>query len=166
MRSAVSFLALFATWVTLSGHYSPYFLLSGAACCGCTVWLMGRLQVFGSGAWPLDPLRLVALYLPWLVWQVLKANVDVARRVWSPRVGIEPQLVRVPCRLRTEDLGDPASGKAAYTEGQIEGQGAGGHRLDAQTALLAHLHDRALAELLLDLPEGHVECFLSLHCCS
>ncbi len=102
MRSVASFLALFATWVTLSGHYSPYFLVSGAACSAFTAWLMKRLQVFGEGAWPLDPLRLVAIYLPWLVWQVLKANVDVARRVWSPRVGIEPQLVRVPCRLQTE----------------------------------------------------------------
>lgn len=102
MRSLVSFIALFATWVTLSGHFSPYFLLSGAACSAVAVWLMGRLDVFGKGAWPLDPLRLIALYLPWLIWQVVKANFDVALRVWSPRTGIEPQLVRIPCRLKTE----------------------------------------------------------------
>ena len=27
---------------------------------------------------------------------------DVARRVWAPKMNIEPQLVRVPCRLKTE----------------------------------------------------------------
>jgi multicomponent Na+:H+ antiporter subunit E len=102
LRSVVSFIALFATWVTLSGHFSPYFLASGAACSALAVWLMRRLRVFGEGAWPLDPLRLVALYTPWLVWQVVKANFDVARRVWAPKMNIEPQLVRVPCRLKTE----------------------------------------------------------------
>ena len=35
--------------------------------------------------------------------------------------------------------------------------------LDGHRALLAHLHDRALAELLLDLAEGHLECLVSLH---
>jgi multicomponent Na+:H+ antiporter subunit E len=102
LRSVVSFIALFATWVTLSGHFSPYFLLSGAACSALTVWLMGRLDVFGKGAWPLNLPRLVVSYLPWLIWQVVKANINVALRVWTPRLRIEPQIVRVPCRLQTE----------------------------------------------------------------
>ena len=32
MRAFVSFVTLFATWAALSGHLSPYFLVSGAAC--------------------------------------------------------------------------------------------------------------------------------------
>ena len=39
MRSVVSFLALYATWLTLSGHFDAYFLASGAACCALTCLL-------------------------------------------------------------------------------------------------------------------------------
>ena len=102
MRPFVSFLALFATWAALSGHFSPYFLVSGAACCAFVAWLMSRLEVFGTGRWPLHLPRLFLSFTPWLVWQVVKANWDVALRVWSPAQRIEPQMVRVPCRLVTE----------------------------------------------------------------
>ena len=52
-------------------------------------------------------------------------------------------------RLRPVDLDDPPAGQAADAEGEVEGEGAGGDRLDlARWPLLAHLHDRALAELL------------------
>jgi multicomponent Na+:H+ antiporter subunit E len=98
----LSFLALFATWVILSGHYDAWFLASGAACSAFVVWLMLRLELFGRGPWPLDLVRLVVSYVPWLLWQVAKANVDVARRVWHPGTAYEPQIVRVPCRLKTE----------------------------------------------------------------
>ena len=59
--------------------------------------------------------------------------------------------------LRAVDLADPAPGQAADAEGQVEGQGAGGDGLDGHRALVAHLHDGAGAELLLDLAEGQVE---------
>ena len=36
-------------------------------------------------------------------------------------------------------------------------------KLDGHGGLLAHLHDRALAELLLDPGEGHLECLVTLH---
>ena len=32
--------------------------------------------------------------------------------------------------------------------------------------LVAHLHDGALAELALDLPEDRVECLFAIHVCS
>ena len=62
-------------------------------------------------------------------------------------------------------LDDAAAGQAADAEGQVEGERPRGDRLDPHRGLLAHLHDRALAELLLDLAEGHVECLVSLHRC-
>ena len=68
-------------------------------------------------------------------------------------------------RLGPVDLGDAAPGQAADAERQVEGQGTGRHGLDGHAALLAHLHDRALAELLLDLTEGHLEVLLSIHRC-
>ena len=66
-------------------------------------------------------------------------------------------------RLGAVDLGDAAPRQATDAQGEIERQRPRGDGLDGHRALLAHLHDGALAELLLDLPEGHVECLLTIH---
>ena len=65
--------------------------------------------------------------------------------------------------FRAVDLGDPASRQATDTERKVEGQSAGGHRLDGHRRLVAHLHDGALAELLLNLAERHVQRLVSIH---
>ena len=69
-------------------------------------------------------------------------------------------------RLRTVDLGDPPTGQATDAEREVEGERPGGDRLDVHVRAVAHLHDGALAELLVDLGQGHVEGFVavSVHC--
>ena len=64
--------------------------------------------------------------------------------------------------LRAVYLGHPAPGQAPDAEGQIQRQRSRRDRLDVHGGLLAHLHDRALAELLVDLAHGHVECLVSI----
>ena len=64
---------------------------------------------------------------------------------------------RLARRLRAEDLDDPAPGQAADAEREVEREGTGRDGLDPDVAALAEAHDRALAELLLDLAERHVE---------
>ena len=54
--------------------------------------------------------------------------------------------------FRAEDLHDSASGESSDTEGEVECQRPGGDGLDVHVQVLTHPHDRALAELLLDLP--------------
>ena len=70
---------------------------------------------------------------------------------------------RLAGRLRAEDLDDPAPGQAADAEGEVEREGTRGDGLDADVALLAEPHDRALAVLLLDLAERHVERLVTFH---
>ena len=56
--------------------------------------------------------------------------------------------------LRAEHLDDPPARHAADPERQIQRQGSGRDRIAAHLrALVAHAHDRALAELALDLSE-------------
>ena len=66
--------------------------------------------------------------------------------------------------LRTEDLDHTATREPADAEGDVQRERPVDDGLDVHRGLLAHLHDRALAELLLDLAEGHLECLLSFHC--
>src|SRR5262249_32282220 len=57
-------------------------------------------------------------------------------------------------RLRAEDLDDPAARQAAPAQGDVQAQRPAGDALDVQDRALAQLHDRAFAELLLDLRQG------------
>ena len=69
----------------------------------------------------------------------------------------------LPGRLRAVDLDDPTAGQAADAEGDVERQRAGGDGGDADVAVLAQPHDGALAVLLLDLAERHLEGLVSFH---
>ena len=66
--------------------------------------------------------------------------------------------------LGTVDLDHAAPRHPADAEGQVEGEAAGRDGLDrVGRAVDAHAHDRALAELLLDLEQGDFECLLAFH---
>ena len=66
--------------------------------------------------------------------------------------------VVLPEELRAVDLDDPAARQAADAERQVEAERAGRDGLDLdRAAALAELHDRALAEGSLDLPDRRVQ---------
>ena len=87
------------------------------------------------------------------------AHATVALRLGDD-VRRERRLAR---RLRPEDLDDPAPRQAADPEREVERERTRGDRFDPDVAPLAQLHDRALAELLLDLAERHVEGLFAVH---
>ena len=69
---------------------------------------------------------------------------------------------RLAARLGAVDLGDPAARHAADAERQVERHRAGRDGLDVLGAAVAEAHDRAAAELLLDLEDGGLDRASSL----
>ncbi len=97
MRIAVAAFVLFGLWLLLSGMHAPLLLILGAVSSVFVAWIsrrMGLLTPEPGSAW-LRPFRCLA-YMPWLAWQVAKANADVALRVLVPSKGISPRVLRVP----------------------------------------------------------------------
>ena len=70
---------------------------------------------------------------------------------------------RLPRRLRAEDLDDAPPRQTTDPESEVERQRARRDRADVHGRGVRHLHDRALAELSLDLPEGGIQCLLAIH---
>ena len=96
--------ALFGVWLLLSGFFTPFFLGLAAVCCGLVVAIALRMDAVDR-----EPLAITVgwrflTYLPWLAWQIVLANLDVARRVWSPSLPIDPRIEWVPASQRS-DLG-------------------------------------------------------------
>ena len=104
MRALVYFLVLMATWVALSGHHvqDPFLLAAGVFSAALVTAITARLGLLGSGRWALDVFRVPIRYLPWLAIQVIRANLDVAYRVWHPKLPISPRMVELTDELTTD----------------------------------------------------------------
>src|SRR5688500_11463579 len=70
---------------------------------------------------------------------------------------------RLARTLRAEDLDHAAARQPADAERQVEHERPRRDRSDLHLGLVAHLHDRALSECTLDLPEGDVQSFFAVH---
>ena len=97
-------LVLFGVWLLWSGHTEPLLISLGALSTVSVVAVCWRMGLIDEEAVPFKlPLR-APLFLPWLLWQVVRSNVDVARRILDPRLPIRPELIRVKASQR-DDLG-------------------------------------------------------------
>lgn len=96
---------LFALWLLLSGHYTPWFLFLGAGSTIVSVYIAHRMDVADEEGVPVIHLTLrIVTYVPWLIWEVLKSNFTVARIVLSPGLPISPTVTRFRALQKT-DLG-------------------------------------------------------------
>lgn len=97
-------LVLVAVWLLLSGHYTTLLLSLGAVSCAGVLGISLRMNVVDREGAPVElPLRALG-YLPWLLWEIMKANLDVASRILRPRMPIDPRLVTVRCTQK-HDIG-------------------------------------------------------------
>lgn len=105
MKYSISLFAVIAvTWILWSGHFTALLLSLGFVSCLVVVLVARRMRVADREGAPLEvSLRLVP-YLPWLFWEIVKANVDVARRILHPRLPISPCIIRVKAGQK-RDLG-------------------------------------------------------------
>ena len=98
------FAALFGTWVILSGHFTPFLLISGAVCAALTVAITLRMDLLDRRRDFLGRVWRLPFYWLWLAGQIILWALIVSRKVLAPRLDIDPVLERVPSSQRS-DLG-------------------------------------------------------------
>lgn len=86
-------LALF--WLGLSGHFTPLMLSLGAVSVIMSVILSGRLGVLDREGAPYLSTIGFLLYLPWLLKEIVGANITVIRACLRADLDIKPALVKV-----------------------------------------------------------------------
>jgi multicomponent Na+:H+ antiporter subunit E len=84
-------------WLLLAPHHTPLALGLGVAAAGLVAWA-NRDGEAVSEALAVAP-RFLG-YLPWLLRAVAVANLEVVRLVLSPRLPVDPVVVRVGTALR------------------------------------------------------------------
>lgn len=95
----------FGVWLVLSGYFdSPLLLVFGALSCTLVVFIAWRVEKADPEDQPLRPTLgpQIILYWPWLVWQIVLANLDVAKRILDPKLPISPTLITLKPTQRSE----------------------------------------------------------------
>lgn len=94
----IVWLGLFGFWTVLSGKFDAVHLAMGAVSAGLVTALSeellftrmdsGELRLLTSVRW-----RRHLSYLPWLGWEIVKANIQVMKLVFSPLSRLQPSIV-------------------------------------------------------------------------
>lgn|SRR5919106_2889344 len=112
VRWVIGFVFLYGLWLVLSGLFILEFLVLGALASALVVALTSHLA-FPSRAERMVPfphsrfdvvlisLRFLA-YIPWLLFQIVIANLQVAYQILHPRMPVSPRLLHFHSTLRTE----------------------------------------------------------------
>ncbi len=97
-------LVLMILWSLLSGHASPLLLGLGVLSAIFVVLIIRRMDAIDPEGHPLNVSWKVIPYWAWLLVEIFKANIDVARAIVRPRMAIRPTVLRVKASQKS-DLG-------------------------------------------------------------
>jgi len=101
------FFLLLAFWLLISGRVDvtypvdQYLIGCGVVACAFVTYLAGRKRILDEEGHPVHLTWPFLTYIPWLFWEIVLANFDVAYRVWHPRPQIAPRLIVIPFRTET-----------------------------------------------------------------
>ena len=111
MRHIITlYLLLLGAWTLWSGlpwpwgeHFEPLLLVMGMLSTALVIFIAWRMDIIDSEGAPLQLTTFrTAAYIPWLAWEIVKANIDVARRILGPRLSISPNMIVVPANQSSE----------------------------------------------------------------
>ncbi len=120
MRLIIHFIILLIFWLLITFSLSPENIIVGAAASLITTIFFGKY--FVKDLYKLfQPRRYfwLIIYLFIFIWEVLKANFDVAYRVIHPAMPIKPGIVRVPLDVKSEIARTMLANSITMTPGTI-----------------------------------------------
>ena len=94
--------ALFALWLLLSGIYQPLLISFGIASSLLVAWIAHRMDVADHEGFPIHLGVKAVTYWPWLIWEIIKANIDVALIIIKPNLQITPTMFHSNASQKTE----------------------------------------------------------------
>ena len=98
-----TFAVMLLFWVVLSGMFDAFHLTLGVICCLLVAHFSHDLLFFGDGTdSSIRSLLGMGAYLPWLFYQIILANLEVAYVVLHPRMldKIDPHVIRFKTKLK------------------------------------------------------------------
>jgi multicomponent Na+:H+ antiporter subunit E len=100
--------SLMLFWLMMSGDFSRLNLALGIASALLVVAISRRMDVVDQESQPFHLTPRLPMYWGWLAIKVIKSNLDVTRRIWTPGCPISPNVANLRISQET------ALGKVIY----------------------------------------------------
>ena len=100
MKYLATFIVLFASYIALAGFQLQELLLGAIVSVALTFILAKHVNFTLDYRFPVRLLVFIFAYVPLFIWQLLLANFDVARRVLSPKIPLNPGFVKISTDLK------------------------------------------------------------------
>ncbi|MDA8774959.1 Na+/H+ antiporter subunit E [Opitutales bacterium] len=103
----VVFILLFLNWIVLSGKFDAFHLGLGVVSCVVVTWLSQDLLFYDRKMGFVERTRQVFAflrYIPWIIWEVVKANLHVLKLATTSKgyEEISPRVVTFKTILKTD----------------------------------------------------------------
>jgi len=95
-------LVLYGLWMLLSGYFQPLLLGLGAGSVLAVIWIAHRMDVIDHEGHPIHLTGRAFLYWPWLIVEIIKSNIDVAKVILSRKMPIHPSVIEIKATQETE----------------------------------------------------------------
>lgn len=96
---------LYVLWLLLSGYlHEPLLLGLGVVSVCAVVFIARRMDVVDHEGHPIHLSHRFIVYLPWLLWEIVKSNIAVTKVILSPRMPLSIGVITTPGSQRS-DLG-------------------------------------------------------------
>ena len=92
---------LFIFWLLLSGHYTLFLLSTGLISCAAVALFLKSMRVVDDEAQSFHLLARALLYWPWLLLEILKSSIGVAKIIITPGLPISPTMRTVKASQKT-----------------------------------------------------------------
>jgi multicomponent Na+:H+ antiporter subunit E len=116
---AATYLIVLTFWILLSAHFDPFHIGAGVACSAIVAYASHDLMFKDTGNHSLTKIVRFIAYLPWLIYQIVLANIDVAKRALSPSMPIDPQVVTFKTILRSDVARTTLANSITLTPGTV-----------------------------------------------
>lgn len=100
MKYVTTFLVLFVVYVLLAGFVVQELILGAIVSFVLTLIIAKYVDYKIDAMFPVRLVKFLFVYMFVFIWQLLLANIDVARRVLSPKIPLNPGIVKVETKLK------------------------------------------------------------------
>lgn len=99
-----TFIVCFAFWVLITWAFTVQELAAGAVVSLAVALFSSRFFIHEKAFWLFNPAKFFGLlaYIPVFLVELVKANWDVAKRVFGGCKNVNPGIVKVPVNLKSE----------------------------------------------------------------
>ena len=96
-------IALCATWILWSGHLEPFILILGGLSVLLTLWVSDRMGVIDEEGVPVEfGIRPFTQFGPWLMWEIVKSNIEVTKVILSPKMKLHRNMIEVSADQKSQ----------------------------------------------------------------